>query len=233
MAYDTSNITKSRKRSHKRHKASGDRGVEVKQFRQMLRMTKQDPVNRRNAARDYMLLVVMGNMGLRIGEAVLLQREDFRGLLAAVPRAEVIALKKRDPESTKTIYVHPKIAAAIQRYIKKEMYANQQLLFPGGSETEFYNGEEFEFAIEGHISARMVRYMFQSYVSALDFPEKYTPHCLRVMYGTHCWEKTQDSAFVRDQLGHSAIDGLGVTNQYITLSQKRAKELIKKTGYFL
>lgn len=238
MAYNCKPVSKSHDSSFKRKKELWDMGMDVEQFKKILKAVKGLPWKEggshpRLASRDYLIFVILGNLGLRIGELVLLQKEHFQRLSANPAMAHVPALKKRDPDARKIIYVHPRVAKVIMDYIREEMAPNQKFLFPGASCTRRKREGQSDKIIEGHLSTRMVTRIFQTYVRLLGFKENYSPHCLRHMFGTLCYERTADPIFVRDQLGHAGMDGIGVTNRYISLSPARARKHIKAFGYLL
>jgi len=167
----------------------------------------------------YMLLLVMGNMGLRVSEAVQLSRPDFDRLSGNPPACTPRSLKKKDRGARKLIYVHPRIAGRLRRYLRS-MDRGQDRLFPGN-------------ARGGHLSARQAQRWFKGLVRACKFVQDYSTHSLRHMYASLVAEKTGNMAFVRDQLGHATIQGIGVTSQYIHISPEKARELIKQVGYIL
>jgi len=221
MAYNYSNISGTHKTWFKRKKEMWDIYPDTKQYREILKTVKKSPLNPKYARRDYLVFVVMGNLGLRIGEMVLLRREHFESLTNDPPIARVPALKKRGKqESYKSIYVHWKVADVIKKYIAKDLYRTDEFLFPGMTET-------------GNLSSRHMYTIIISYFKKCGFTENYTPHSIRHMVGTRIYEKTGDVAFVRDQLGHSVIGNIGATNIYIHTSQERAKTNLKKIGYLL
>lgn len=200
-------------------KKQWDISIVSDQFREVLGLARNSKTNKDLARRDYMVLMIMGNMGLRVGEAAILDRETFEGIDRKIPIAYPKTLKKRgDKPPRMPIYVHPEPAGVISEYLSVHMYKSQEYLFVGGQ--------------DGHISGRHIRRIFDTYSDIL--PENYSSHSIRHMYLTMLWECTNDQAFVRDQARHATIGkSMGTTNSYIHLSEKRAVELIDKIEVFV
>lgn len=221
-------------RSVRRSKDRWDIAMTPDKFQQFLDCVKKKPANRRLAERDYFIFVLMGNLGLRIGEAVRVKLKDLDHLADPVPMAHVVALKKREREKDpktgkktgkkltvyKDLFIHPKVADAVRRYVKGLNWSPNDYLFPG-------------MTGDGHIGERMVEQVFYSYCKACGFTENYSSHAIRHMYGTLVADKTNHPAFIRDQLGHASVAGMGVTNNYMHVSMEKGKELINLVGYFL
>ena len=225
MSYRQSPISKSHKSNFVRERDEWDFMMDPAHFKQMLRFIKKQPLRRMKKEfqrRDYMLMVLMGNLGLRISEVVVLQKKHFDLLRRKYPVAKVPTAKQRARDATKPVYVHPKVAEAIHKYFLEYVYKNQKYLFPGGSG-------------DGHVSDRWVRDIFYHYVRECEFEEAYTPHSLRHMFISVIYNRTDDKVFVRDQARHSkASMGLGSTGRYIhELNPEKRFKLVLKTGYFL
>lgn len=219
MSYNTTRISRRRDRSYVRKKSAWDFTMDPDHFRMMLKHIKQFPANKNLKERDYMLFMLMGNLGLRSGEAAMLQVDNFSRITANIPVATVPSLKGK--KKTKDIYLHQKVADRIYRHIDRYVYTNQKYIFTGGSG-------------DGYISTRHIRTIFYHYCRECGFTEKYSPHCLRHMYGTLLFSRTQDFAFLRDQMGHAKIAQVsGSTDRYIHLSKDRIMGNVKKTGYIL
>lgn len=232
MAYNRESITGSKDRTYKRKKGPHDVYVSTDNFKKILKRVKSKPLNKL-WRRDYMMFVLMGNLGLRVGEVAICEPKHFKGLGMDPALAEPPCLKKRDKKKrgykkwipqtdmTKNVFVHPKVAKVIMTYIEEEVYRNDKYIFVGTQG-------------DGHISPRQIRVVFNSYVKACNIVENYTTHSLRHMVGTIIASETKDPAFVRDQLGHAVIsNSLGTTNDYIHTNLDRINEYLKLVGYFL
>jgi integrase len=236
MPYDFSNITESSDRSYTRTKSRYEKGMAVSHYQKMLKAIRRNPGNILNMERDYIIFVIMGNMGLRIGEAVILKKDNFENLDMDLPRANVVNLKKREVDKMqKEICVHPKIKILIQKYIRKFVPKGEKYLFPGRAKK---GSVSKKIKDKGHISIRQVQRLFYHYCRICKFKEKYSSHGMRHMYASYIYSKTKDQAFVRDQLGHASIQGFGgrvstSTNNYINISPERARELIEEVGAIL
>ena len=221
MSYLRKNITGSHDPAYKRRKSDSDIWMKPDHFRRMLKHIKKNPANRDLRDRDYMLMVLMGNMALRVSEVAILRIDQFSGARGRVPKITVKAKKKRSSAATKTIYIHPRVLDKVKAYIKKHTYAGDEYLFIGGTGN-------------GHLGERQISNIFNTYADGCGFREAYSTHALRHMYGVLAYERTNDLLFIRDQMGHSTMDkNLGVTDRYIHLSPKRAKTCIEKMRYIL
>jgi len=218
----------------KRAKERWDKVMDPKHFQRLLDEIKKNPLSQAHALRDYMVFMLMGNLGLRIGEAALIHTDDAKVRLNAEPPMIIVpSLKKRKKTKSgtrilarKTLFIHPQVSRITKQYIAEHTAESQMYLFEGGS-SEYKN----LFGEYGHLSTRQIENIFYSYCKACGFKEAYSSHCLRHMYGTLVWQKTHDQAFLRDQLGHSVIEGLGsVTSLYIHINPERGKDLVKLVG---
>lgn len=236
--YDFSSMNPGGKIGAKREKQQWDYAMSPENYHRFLNAIRETPGNKRYAERDYILFVIMGNLGLRVGEAAILKADDFKPLSRKIPSAIVTVLKKRDKKNakikkryTKTIYVHKKIAEMINGYIKNNVLENDKYLFPGssrsGSVSKKLKGEE------GYLSTRQISRYFINYCRSAGLTENYSTHSLRHMYGSVAYQKTKDLAFVRDQLGHSSVEGGGATDIYVNMFESVIEERVKQVGYIL
>lgn len=226
------------RRQHIRPKQKHEKYLKPKQIRRILTEIKKRPANKRNQRRDYMLMVLMANCGLRVGEVAILQRDDCSRLGDKHPYLAPPALKKRakpakkgrpDPtpekylppeqKTRKTVYVHPRVAEIIREYVAG-LPRSQQYLFDGG-ENE-------------HISTRQIRTVFYTYCRQCGFTEAYSTHGLRHAYGSICYRYTKDLKYVGDQLGHEQADpNAGSTNEYVHLYETDIAKMVMRVKYFL
>lgn len=215
----------------KRYKDIPDIAMDPDHYRRLLKCIKEHPASPRNAARDYVAFLLAGNCGLRPGEVVLMKCSAFDRLSGSLPMVKAPCLKKRrDEVPPKNIYIHPKVAAVLIARLPELIESeDQRYLFPGNS-TEFADKHPAE---SGHMGTRWLSKIFGTYARTCRFEEAYSPHSLRHMYGSLVFERTQDLAFLRDQMGHASIAGAGVTNQYIHLSKNRVSDLVAKVGYII
>jgi len=221
MAYNQKPLSKSHKTNYVREKDEWDFRMEPNQFRAMLRHISRLPrrlIKKEFRDRDYMMMVLLGNTGMRIGELIILEKTHLSRINAKYPLIMVPTLKQ-DKLKGKPVYLHPRVAGKIKEYMASYVRENDRFIFEGMSG-------------EGHLSDRWVRQIFYSYVDALGFEEKYSPHCLRHMFIANTFNKTRDEIFVRDQARHASMGkGLGVTEKYLGKYNPREKyDLAIKTG---
>jgi len=235
MTYNFKNITDSHDPSFTRKKKLRDKYMKESHFLRMLQCIRSSDASVDQIERDYIIFVLMGNAGLRVSEVALLYKDDCKPLHDTPPAIDAPSLKKRaekkdrkkstkaDPERTsktpiKTIYVHPRVAKRILKYVDEHVYEHQKFLFPGSSG-------------DGHMSSRQIRRIYTHYCKL--FKEKYSTHAIRHMYGSMVYAKTKDLAFLRDQMGHARIEGAGVTNEYVHVEPKRIRALVSEIGFLL
>ena len=228
--YNFDNISDSHDPSFKRDKDPLDMMMAPDDYSRMLRTIKNRPGSRSKRNRDYLIFLLMGNMGLRVGEAAILKFSDFKNIHdTSLPYAKVTALKKEDPRARKVIYLHETIADAVKRYIRGHRQKHQPYLFPGKAKPGSVTGFD-----SGHFSHRQIARIFQHYCTVCRFKREYSTHCMRHMYYSIVLERCANRVFLRDQMGHSAVPELGVGNTYAHLTNPKViRECIQDVGAIL
>jgi len=228
VPYNFENITDSHDRSFKREKRSGDLVMSVEDYSKLLSAVQNRPANRRKKQRDYLVFVLMGNMGLRVSEVAILKFSDFIHVHdPEFPYARVTNLKQEDPRATKDIYLHADIVKIVKRFLKMHKRKDQPYLFPGTASSVTPQDS-------GHISPRQISRAFQHYCRSCRFDRKYSTHCLRHMYASIVEERTHCASFLRDQLGHSTMPGYSqVQSRYVHTMLHTRRKCIEKIGAIL
>lgn len=181
------------------------------------------------------LLYSAGTLGLRIGEAITLNRRCFALLGRGTVEVETlkrfdipldaqreIAQRQRDgkgagkrlgkyPHLVLPVTVGPGLQAYFEQLLAKTP-AGQHYLFPGR-------------ARKSHISATHAERVFHQCAEAAGLGPTYSFHALRHHKGVALWEKTKDREQIAAELRHSSVD---TTKIYTHLSEKEKRELAAK-----
>lgn len=149
----------------------------------------------------FMLVYAGGALGLRIGEAVGLSRDNFKRLRENL--VEVATLKRRG---------HPVEEVAIDdesRDLFREYLAalKGRWLFPSTDSQ----------ARGGHISLRQANRLFKRIVLKAGLNPRFSYHSLRHYRGLRLWQSTRDMKFVQLQLRHASMRH---TPRYVHMDEK-------------
>ncbi|MGE3261928.1 MAG: tyrosine-type recombinase/integrase [Bacteriovoracia bacterium] len=159
---------------------------------------KRNPAEVRTVV-DYFLFTLISQTGLRISEALKLEKEDIHEDFLVV-RAEISKNGKKG-----TVYFGPKTRAIIDEFlaIKKEVLGR-----------DHWNPV---FSLNGRVPSRShMHSRFKSWLRLTELSADLSIHSLRHSYGTLCLDKGLSLTFVRDNLRHSNI---AVTSQYLHLTR--------------
>ena len=142
------------------------------------------------ARRDTAVLALLYGCGLRLGEALALNRRD-----APRSRGEEIATLVVMGKSRKqrAVPVLPAVAAAIEDYLAACPY-------DGDGETPLFRG-----ARGARLSPRLVQLRLQQLRARLGLPDSATPHALRHSFATHLLAGGGDLRAIQELLGHASL----------------------------
>jgi integrase/recombinase XerC len=138
-------------------------------------------------ARDAAVLSLLYGAGLRISEALGLQRRD-----APVPGIDSITVTGKGGKM-RGVPVIPAIQRAVEEYLALCPYA----LPPEGS--------LFVGARGGPLSPRIIQLAVEELRGALGLPDSATPHALRHSFATHLLAKGGDLRGIQELLGHASL----------------------------
>lgn len=139
------------------------------------------------AARNAAVLALLYGAGLRISEALGLNRSE-------ATRADGDALRIRGKGGKERIVpVLPAVSAAIAAYLKACPFS------PGP------NAPLFLGARGGRLNPRIVQRAMEKLRSALGLPETATPHALRHSFATHLLANGGDLRSIQELLGHASL----------------------------
>ncbi|HEV8691162.1 MAG TPA: tyrosine recombinase XerC [Ideonella sp.] len=152
------------------------------------------------AARNVAVLLLLYGSGLRISEALLLQRKD-----APLAGRDVLRITGKGGKE-RLVPVLPVTQAAIVRYVALCPYT----LTP--------DGPLFLGAKGGRLSPRIVQLLMERMRDALGLPATATPHALRHSFATHLLSAGADLRQIQELLGHAS---LSTTQVYTEVDRAR------------
>ena len=136
-------------------------------------------------ARDAAVLALLYGCGLRIAEALSLNRKDL-------PSGDVLAVTGKG-NKTRMVPVLPQVAKAITDYV-----AVCPFELPA-------DGPLFIGARGGPLSPRIVQITMERLRGALGLPDSATPHALRHSFATHLLARGGDLRAIQELLGHASL----------------------------
>jgi len=142
-------------------------------------------------ARDTAVLLLLYGSGLRISEALMLQRKD-----APIRGREVLRIAGKGGKE-RLVPVLPVTQAAIARYI--DLYER------GGGNTMPADGPLFLGVKGGRLSPRIVQLLMERMRGELGLPDTATPHALRHSFATHLLSAGADLRQIQELLGHASL----------------------------
>jgi integrase/recombinase XerC len=156
-------------------------------------------------ARDLALLLLLYGAGLRIGEALALER----GALGHAPAATASLIITGKGGKQRLVPVLPVVGAALEAYLAVCPYAGAGApLFVG------LRGKRLQPAV--------VRRRMRDLRRALGLPENATPHALRHSFATHLLAGGADLRVIQELLGHAS---LSTTQGYTGVEGQRLMRL--------
>lgn len=138
-------------------------------------------------ARDAAVLSLLYGSGLRIGEALGLQRSQ-----APVGGVDSVTVTGKG-NKTRSVPVIAPVAAAVARYV-----ALCPMPLPD-------DGPLFIGQRGGPLSARIIQLAVERLRGALDLPATATPHALRHSFATHLLGRGGDLRTIQELLGHASL----------------------------
>ena len=158
------------------------------------------------AARDIAVVTLLYGCGLRINEALSLNRSD-------VPTGDTIrVIGKRSKE--RLVPVLPVVRQAIEAYLDHVPYSLAD------------DGPLFVGVRGGRLNARVIQHAMQQVRTALGLPDSATPHALRHSFATHLLSAGGDLRTIQELLGHA---DLASTQVYTEVDSSRLKDVYNKT----
>jgi integrase/recombinase XerC len=154
------------------------------------------------AARDAAVISLLYGCGLRIGEALGLDR-------SVAPLADTLAITGKG-NKTRMVPVLPVVRQAVETYLRQVPFA----LAPDGPLFVGVKGKRLD--------ARRVQERLQLLRGYLGLPETATPHALRHSFATHLLAGGGDLRAIQELLGHAS---LSTTQRYTDVDTKRLMDI--------
>lgn len=147
-------------------------------------LQEEDWIGKRDAA----ILTLLYGAGLRIGEAISLNRRD----LAMTGEARTLAVTGKG-RKTRIVPLLPEVVTAVRAYLKACPWGGT------GSDPLFMGAKG------GRLSPRQIQKSMQTLRLVLGLPETATPHALRHSFATHLLGAGGDLRAIQELLGHASL----------------------------
>ena len=157
------------------------------------------------AARDAAILTLLWGSGLRISEALALNRGD-------APLGETLRIRGKGGKE-RIAPVLPAARAAVDEYLALQPYDN-------GPDTPLFLGARGK-----RLNPRMAQKAMERARLSLGLPATATPHALRHSFATHLLEAGGDLRAIQELLGHAS---LSTTQVYTGVDQARLMDVYEK-----
>jgi integrase/recombinase XerC len=155
--------------------------------------------------RDVALLTLLYGCGLRISEALQLDRRD-------APTGDTLSVVGKGGKA-RMVPVLPAVVEAIAAYLAACPYAQPP-------EAPLFLG-----ARGGRLQAGVAQKRMRRLRALIDLPETATPHALRHSFATHLLAASGDLRAVQELLGHAS---LSTTQRYTEVDQARLLEVYRR-----
>ena len=171
-------------------------------------LTLLNAVDGRNSKRDYCILTLFLNCGIRLAELVGINISDIKD-----DRLTVIGKGNKE----RTVYLNDACLMAIKNYLPEREKIN---ISPGARNALFISQRGTR------IGRRMVQTMVEKYVKKIGLdPRKYTTHKLRHTAATLMYESGADIRVLQEILGHKQLN---TTEIYTHVSNENMRDAVKK-----
>ena len=152
--------------------------------------------------RDYMMIILMIDTGMRLGECSVLMVSDLNlAKRQIILRAEITKGRK-----DRTVYFSQKTEGVLRRWLQyKDRYVESEFIFPAK-----YSGR--------NIQVSNFETNFKGYLRRAGLNDSLSPHCLRNNFAKRCLMNGMDIYTLSKILGHSSVT---VTEQaYLDLTDE-------------
>ena len=160
------------------------------------------------AKRDAAVLLLLYGAGLRIGEALGLERRQVSAFASGRDGGEATLVVTGKGGKQRLVPVLPVLAQAIADYVAHCPFALEE------------DGPLFVGRRGQRLTARVVQRQMQKARSLLALPETATPHALRHSFATHLLAGGGDLRTIQELLGHAS---LSTTQRYTEVDAGRLK----------
>jgi integrase/recombinase XerC len=142
------------------------------------------------AKRDMAILLLLYGCGLRLGEALSLNRRDAQWARGDEVQTLMVMGKGR---KQRAVPVLPAVAAAMEEYLADCPYS-------GDPEAPLFRG-----ARGARLNPRLVQLRLEQLRKQLSLPDTATPHALRHSFATHLLAGGGDLRAIQELLGHASL----------------------------
>lgn len=159
--------------------------------------------------RDYALIILMLDTGMRLGECTLLMTDEVD-----LPRKRIyLKAEKTKGRKDRVVYFSEKTELILRRWLKfKDRYMDSEFLFPSRTTKSNLTVTSFETN-------------FKRYLERCGIQQKLSPHCLRNNFAKRCLMNGMDIYTLSRLLGHSSVT---ITEQaYLDLNEEDIAERYK------
>jgi integrase/recombinase XerC len=151
--------------------------------------------------RDVAILELIYASGMRVGEIVLLKRNDMD-----LGSGEILVHGKGDKE--RIVLIGRKAIFAMKRYLVNLKDKSQKYVFQGRRITK--------------LTSRSIERMIKKYAKMAGLAKRVTPHTLRHSFATHLLNGGADLKVVQELLGHAS---LSTTQIYTHITKEKLKSV--------
>ena len=166
------------------------------------------------------VLGLIYHTGLRVGEAVRIERRDFRDTATAFPRLHVRCGKGG---KDRFVPLTPALVAALRTWWKTHRHPT--LLFPGPTSGWRERAQPADAAQHAatHLSVSAVQNVFRLARAASGLPVAATVHTLRHCYATHLLEEGVSLRLISQYLGHASLETTVIYTHLTPLNEARTR----------
>ena len=166
------------------------------------------------------ILGLIYHTGLRVGEAVRIERRDFRDTATPHPRLHVRCGKGG---KDRFVPLAPAMVEALRVWWKTHRHPS--LLFPGptsGWRERAQPADAAQYATT-HLSVSAVQNTFRLARAASGLPAEATVHTLRHCYATHLLEEGVSLRLISQYLGHASLETTVIYTHLTPLNEARTR----------
>jgi len=162
-------------------------------------------------SRDYAILMVFLQTGVRVGELVSLKQEDID------LENKLLVVRQGKGKKDRTIPLEEQAIKALEVYKvtrnKQEDVVDQETLFLAKNGTS--------------LDVRSIRYLVHKYLEKAGISKKASVHTLRHTFGTHKVDKGMTIPALQELLGHKKME---TTYKYVHLAKTTLRQQMEQTA---
>jgi integrase/recombinase XerD len=170
------------------------------------------------------ILGLIYHTGLRVGEAVRIERRDFRDTATAHPRLHVRCGKGG---KDRFVPLSPAMVEALRAWWRTHRHPT--FLFPGPSSGWRERAQPADAAQHAHthLSVSAVQHTFRLARATAGLPAEATVHTLRHCYATHLLEEGVSLRLISQYLGHASLETTLIYTHLTPLNEARTRAALE------